>query len=132
MPKRQEMRTLAALLTSVFFVVAVGAASAENYSAFGFTSNDVDAYKELASTIPSCSKALANDDHDLKNMNIYRSALLAPLYGQCRHELKVRHVRIQIMRVNDLWLGMNCLAIETAQSDDPACHLPSSLPNPRK
>lgn len=120
------------LLALLAFGVSFGEASAENYSAFGFSSSDVEAYKNESASIPSCSKALANDDHDLKNMNVYRSVLLAPLYGQCRHELKVRHVRIQIMRVNDLWLGMHCFAIEAAASDAPACHLPSSLPNPPK
>jgi len=125
------MNFLRSLLSLIVFNFCVGTASGENYSAFGFSSDDVNAYKAEAASIPSCTKALTNDDHDLKTMNVYHSAVLAPLYGQCRHELKLRRVRIQIMRVNDLWLGMHCLAIEAAGSDAPACHLPSSLPQNR-
>lgn len=125
----------AGLLQAVAALVAIAAVSApagaEYYSKFGFSSDDVAEYRSLAHSIGSCRAAYALDPHDLERVDVHQAPTLAVLYGQCRKALEARRSRVQLLRVNDMFLGTQCLTIGMAGSDAssiPACRLKSYLP----
>jgi hypothetical protein len=105
-------------------------ACAEYFSKFGYSSDDVQRYKAMAATIGSCRTALLLDPHDPDKMNIHTAPRLATLYGQCGKALQSRRASIQILRVNDTFLGMQCIAVGLADVVVPACNYPSHLPKP--
>jgi hypothetical protein len=119
---------------AVILVIACAAvplsASAEYFSKFGYSSDDVQRYKEMAATIGSCRTALLLDPHDTEKMNVRTAPHLATLYGQCGKALQARHASVQVLRVNDTFLGMQCIAVGVSGAVVPACNYPSHLPKP--
>jgi hypothetical protein len=123
------MKRLAAILLLACAAIP-SSASAEYYSKFGYSSDDVERYKAMAGTIGSCRTALLLDPHDPEKMNVKTAPRLATLYGQCGKALQARRASIQILRVNDTLLGMQCIAVGLGGVVVPACNYASHLPKP--
>lgn len=124
----------------VFFTIALAAlvastnasANAASYSAFGINDKDIADWKAMTARISPCmiaKAAIPDETHPPADAPLI--ARVATLHGQCRHELKMQHASLGVMRTEDLDLGMLCITITMLGSDAhdvPACTLPSSLP----
>jgi hypothetical protein len=109
-------------------------AAAEYYDRFGYSSDDVAHYKAVAQQIGSCRLAFALDDHNMDKVDVHLAPRLATLYGQCRRALEARHESVRTVRVNDTFLGMQCMAVGISGQDVheiPACGWESRLPKPK-
>lgn len=96
--------TLAATLTT--------GARAEDFTKFGFSSNDVERYKELGSSIGSCQAIRALDGYSMKPVvDVARQTRIVNLYGQCGKALEREHASTKVLRVNDTLLGLQCIAL---------------------
>lgn len=121
----------AVLLCSLFGAPLAGFAD-NDYSKFGVTNSDMAAYKRLS--IPSCAAAREqNKDpwHPLANVDYLRH--VAHLYGQCHNALEHQGAAIGILRANDIYFGMTCVAlgtVDTADEVDPVCNIKSAIPGP--
>jgi len=128
----------------VFFAIALAAlvastnasANAASYSAFGINDKDIGDWKAMTARISPCmvaKAAIPDEMHPPADAPLI--ARVATLQGQCRHELKMQHASLGVMRTEDLDLGMSCITLAMLgydAHDVPACNLPSSLPKTRR
>jgi hypothetical protein len=125
------MRRLAGTVAALVLACSLGGTTlAEYYGKLGYSSEDVEKYKAMAATIGSCKMALALDPHDPEKMNVKTAPRLAALYGQCGKALEARRASIRVLRVNDTFLGMQCIAVGLSDYVVPACNYESHLPKP--
>lgn len=114
-----------------FIVLASGTAQADyNYTKLGFTSTDVETYKHLS--IPSCATVREENPDAFKPVGGAEAIRhFAHLYAQCQADLEARHATIAVLRVNDVFLGVTCIALGVADPDGPvddSCNVKSYLP----
>jgi len=129
-------RLFAIALAASLVVSTNASANAASYSAFGINDKDIGDWKAMTARISPCmvaKAAIPDEMHPPADAPLI--ARVATLQGQCRHELKMQHASLGVMRTEDLDLGMSCITIAMLgydAHDVPACNLPSSLPKTRR
>lgn len=106
-------------------------ALADGFSKFGFSQQDVNAYMHL-SYAPCMVVRQENKDPMKPTASADSLRHFAHLYAACQGTLEKSGARVELLRVNDMFLGMTCLALGAVDTNDPvddACNINSYIPN---
>lgn len=120
-----------AIITLGLFCAFSGAAvAATYYDKLGISDRDIIAYKQTS--IPACRTAMHENKDPMKppgNVAVLRH--FVRLYAQCQRGLENQNAPIGVLRVNNLWFGMTCIALGAIDVDNPImpeCNMKSYLP----
>jgi hypothetical protein len=121
------------LVAALVFCFAPAIAMADpDFSKLGFTANDLTIYRHVS--LPACASVRQENKDPMEpsgGVDAYRH--YAHLYAQCQAEMEAQHYGVGVLRVNDVFLGVTCVALgatDPGDDVDPACNIKSYLPKP--